>query len=235
MGDSPCTLGRIIPVMERAIRLSLLLTALCALVYGIPQATDTSESEQDKDTYAIYALVLTHPRTSHGSDDNERYLIAETTETTFPQEPCVQPPTEREADFQEVMTDYQQRKSTPRKLKPEFSIVKPYFLLDASAVTKFMQEREGTLPSHGEAVNSKEFQGVSDIFTLSDVYFNQRRTLAMTAIRSWCGGLCGRQQWKVFEKLDKGGWEERRWITCSGMSNTFWDGRLPSLQRRPAG
>lgn len=27
-------------------------------------------------------------------------------------------------------------------------------------------------------------------------------------------GLCGLLQWKVFEKLDSGRWEERRWGTC---------------------
>jgi hypothetical protein len=220
--------------MERAIRLSTLLTVLCTLVYGIPQAADSSKSEQDKDTYAIYSLVLAHPKTGHGPDDNERYLIAETTASAFPQEPCVQPPKEREADFREVIADYQQRKSIPRKLKPAFSIGKPYSLLDASAVSKFMQEKERALPSHGEAISNTQFQGVSDIFRLSDVYFNQRRTLAMTAIWSWCSGLCGRQQWKVFERLDTGEWEERRWVTCVTVSSTFWNGRLPYLRCQPA-
>ncbi len=120
--------------MERVIRLPILLAVLCILAYAIPQAADSSKSEQEEDTYAIYSLVLAHPETSHGPDDNERYLVAETTASVFSQEPCVQPPKEREAEFQEVMADYQQRKSIPRKLEPAFSIGKPYSLLDASAV-----------------------------------------------------------------------------------------------------
>jgi len=220
--------------MERAIRLFTLMIILCNLVHGTPQAADSSESEKNKDTYAIYSLVLVHPKTSHGADDNERYLIAETTASTFPQEPCVQPPKEREADFREVMADYQQRKSTPRKLKPAFSIGKPYSLLGASEVSEFMKEKERALPSHGDGISNTRFQGVSDIFTLSDVYFNRRRTLAMTAIWSWCGGLCGRHQWRVFERLDTGEWEERRWVTCITVSSTFWNGSLPNRSCQPA-
>jgi hypothetical protein len=220
--------------MERVIRLPIMLAVLCTVAYAIPQAADSSKSEQEKDTYAIYSLVLAHPETSHGPDDNERYLVAETTASVFSQEPCVQPPKEREAEFQEVMADYQQRKSIPRKLKPAFSIGKPYSLLDASAVTKFMQEQDRPLPSQGETSSNTQFPGVSDIFTLSDVYFNQRRTLAMTAIESWCGSLCGLQQWKVFERLDTGEWKERHWVTCVTVSSTFCNGRLPTLQCRPA-
>jgi hypothetical protein len=51
-------------------------------------------------------------------------------------------------------------------------------------------------------------------FTLSDVYFNQKGTLALTGISSFCGGLCGLFQWKVFQRRGDGTWEESDWHAC---------------------
>ena len=177
------------------------------LLLMIPQ-----EATAEKEVYAIYSLMLTNPQTSHGPDDNERYLIAATTAPGRPQEPCVRAPQEREAAFREVLADYERRKATPRQLQRALSIPKLYILLSADDVKAFMKARSltRTVP---EPANDR-FRGVTDVFTLSDVYFNQHRTLALTAISSWCGSLCALYQWKVFEKLDTGKWEERHWGTC---------------------
>jgi hypothetical protein len=102
-----------------------------------------------------------------------------------------------------VLADYERRKAKPRELKPTFSIRKPYLLLSADEVRAFELH-----------VPDQRFRGVTDIFTLSDVYFNQRQTLALTAISLWCGELCGLYQWKAFEKLNTGKWEERPWGGC---------------------
>jgi hypothetical protein len=63
-------------------------------------------------------------------------------------------------------------------------------------------------------VPDERFRGVTDLFTLSDVYFNPARTLALTAISTWCGGLCALYQWNVFEKVGPDRWEERGWVRC---------------------
>lgn len=177
------------------------------LLLMVPQ-----ETTAEKDVYAIYSLVLTNPQTSHGPDDNERYLIAATTAPGRPQEPCVRLPQEREAAFREVLADYERRKATPRQLQRALSIRKLYILLSADDVKAFIKARSLTRPV--PEPESERFRGVTDVFTLSDVYFNQHRTLALTSISSWCGSLCGLYQWKVFEKLDTGKWEERQWGTC---------------------
>jgi hypothetical protein len=70
-------------------------------------------------------------------------------------------------------------------------------LLTDNEVRAFSEERMRPF-----AQQDDRFRGVSDYFTLSDVYFNQGRTLALTALSSWCGGLCAQSQWRVFEKLD---------------------------------
>jgi hypothetical protein len=123
------------------------------------------------------------------------------------------PPKEYQADFREVLADYELRKGKARELKPSFSIQKPYSLLPADEVIAFMFMKEHRPTPEPKSPDAR-FRGVTDLFTLSDVYFNQRHTLALTGIATWCGNLCGSYQWKVFEKLDTGKWEERSWVVC---------------------
>ena len=173
----------------------------------------------EKDVYAIYWIMLTNLQTSHGPYEGDRYLIAATTGPGNPQEPCVRPPQEREADFREALADYQRRRTTARELKPQFKIDKPYVFLSAEDVAAFTADRyprPGRTPDQADG----RFRGVSDLITLSDVHFNQRRTLARTAISTYCAPLCAMYQWKVFEKSETGEWLERRWVTCSAVAET---------------
>lgn len=192
-------------------RSAVLLMFCSAAAPGFQGPPNPPDSERERDVYLIYSLMLTNPRTSHGPDNNERYLIAATTAPGRPLEPCVMPPKEREADLREVLADYEHRKGKTRELKPAFSIPKPYLLLNADEVKSFMKER---WPTPEPKLPDARFRGVTDIFTLSDVYFNQRQTLALTAMSTWCGSLCALYQWKVFEKLHMGKWEERPWVGC---------------------
>jgi hypothetical protein len=193
-------------------RLAYSLPITCVIAFGFQQEGSSTDSEREMDVYAIYSLMLTNPRTSHGPDNNERYLIASTTGPGTPEEPCVRPPTEREANFREVLTDYERRRTAQQQVKRALSIQKPYVLLSDDEVKEFMKARSSTSGPTGST--DERFRGVTDLFRLSDVYFNQRRTLALTAISTWCGSLCALYQWKVFEKLDTGHWEERPWAAC---------------------
>jgi len=84
--------------------------------------------------------------------------------------------------------------------------------LSSEDARKFIQSRTSRT---GQDASDERFKGVTDLFTLSDVYFNRRGTLALTGISTFFGGLCGLFQWKVFEKMDSGKWEKRRWATCT--------------------
>jgi hypothetical protein len=190
----------------------ILFSVLSVSCLVAPLRGQDTNSEREKDVYAIYSLMLTNPQTSHGPYISGRYLIAMATGPARPQEPCVRPPREREADFREVLADFESRKSTPRQLKPILSIGKPYVLLSTEEVSQFMSARR--FPRLNADAPDERFRGVSDLLTLSEVYFDQRGTLALTAMSTWCGPLCALYQWKVFEKLDDGKWEERRWTTC---------------------
>jgi hypothetical protein len=164
------------------------------------------DSAREKEVYAIYSLMLTNQQSSHGPDNNERDLISMTTVRGYPAEPCVQPPKEREKEFQEVLADFERRKATPRLLERKLSLPKPYVLLSGEQIRQLAADKE-------------PFRVVINVFRLSDVYFNQRGTLALTFISTDCGGLCGSYQWKVFEKLN-GVWTARDWVTCTAMART---------------
>ena len=195
------------------LRFGFLTLMISVVAEGFQQDTRSANSVRERDVHAIYSLMLTNPHTSHGPDNNERYL------------PCVLPPKEREADFHEVLLDYERRKVRQRQLKQALSISKPYLLLSADEVKAFMHARFPRSPGEASPEASERFRGVTDLFTLSDIYFDQQGGLALTAISSWCGWLCGLMQWKVFEKRDSK-WEERHWTTCVTMAK---------LEYRPEG
>jgi hypothetical protein len=197
-------------------RLGFILLLISTAALGFQQKTSAADPQPEKDVYAIYSQILTRSETSHGKDDNERYLIEATTAPGYPREPCVRPPKEREAEWREVLADFERRKDTPRQLERAFSIGKSYELLNADEVKEFIEAR--SVPKIGSRKTNERFHGVTDLFSLSDVYFNRRRTLALTYISTWCGGLCGLMSWKVYEKSDAGEWEERPWVLCTTMS-----------------
>ena len=115
-------------------RLAYLLLMIAPVAYGFQQETSAVDPEREKEVYAIYSLMLTYPKTSHGGDSSERYLIRATTVPGTPRMPCVRPPKEREADFGEVLADFNQRSDTARQLERKFSLQKPYVLLNADQV-----------------------------------------------------------------------------------------------------
>ena len=209
-------------------RLGFFIIACATVAPGLQDPANSPISEREKQVYAIYSLMLTNPNTSHGPDDNERYMIAALTAPgPGNPAPCALPPKDREAVFREVLADYERRKDKPRELKAAFSIRKPYSLLNPDEVKAFMAV---AVPTSGAKPRDKSFRGVTDLFMLSDVYFNQRQTLALTAIASWCGGLCALYQWKVFEKSSTGKWEEKPWVKCVTIAG---DSR-PSRSREPS-
>jgi hypothetical protein len=189
-----------------------LMFAVGTMACAFQEQNNRQDIQRQKDVYAIYSLMLTHPPTSLGADRNEYYLISATTGSgpggALP--PCVSPPKEREREYRELLDDYLRPKA-PRQLKRALAIPKQYVFASAADVNEFIDDRAIPRPNHQP---NERFRGVVHLFTLSDVSFNRRRTLALTSISYWCGGLCGLKQWKVFEK-QHGQWKELPWNTCS--------------------
>jgi hypothetical protein len=180
-----------------------------------------ADAAREKDVYA-FSLMLSGPHTSGWSGNNARYLIAETTEPGMPRDPCVTPPKKRAGEYREVLADFESRKDTPRRPERKFELSKTYLLLSADDVKKFERLRMTVVLNEPPEVDER-FRGVVHLFTLTDVYFNPKGTLALTAIGAWCGALCGLWQWKVFEKSAIGEWHELQWQVCTVVSeNRVW-------------
>lgn len=188
--------------------LAILLSTVCS--FG--QQHPPQSADFERDVYEIYSLMLSNPDTSHGPDTNPRYLIEGTTGPGYPDEPCVHAPADEAERFAEVLRDFSRRRSTPRVLRRALSIKKSYVLLKPTDVRVFKQRSQ-------PRIDEEPFRGVQDIFTLSDVYFDKNRSLALTAISSWCGNLCGLYQWKVFKK-ERGKWEEQPWAGCAAIARS---------------
>ena len=133
--------GKVRQAVDVAAGISLGLVIIVTIARGFQQDSSSTDSGREKDVYAIYSLMLTHLQTSHGPDHNERYLIAPATVPGNPKQPCVRPPKEREADFQEVLADYERGRAAAQQLKRAFSIQKPYVLLSSDEVREFIEER----------------------------------------------------------------------------------------------
>jgi len=88
------------PVYDRSVVSALRLAGVALIsigcaVYGFQPAPGPADAGRERDVYAIYSLMLTNLRTSHGPDHNERYLIAAVTSTPWPKQPCIAPPPDR--------------------------------------------------------------------------------------------------------------------------------------------
>ena len=190
---------------------NLLVLAACAS-NGFPQQPNApSDPGRRADIYAIYSLMMTDPKTSHGPGGNDIYLIAEKTEPGIPAEPCVRVPAGYEDTYREILADYKARRDQPATVERALTISKPYRLLNGDEAAEFVRSRTIPFPDRARV---DPFPGSTDLFRLGDIYFNRQRTMALTALSSWCGKLCALWSWRVFEKASNGQWEERRWVGC---------------------
>ena len=205
------------------LRSGLSLLALCRLAHGFQQEDASGISEREKDVYSIYSLMLTNPQTSHGPDNNgavpDCYVCTRSPRT---RKEAMHWATRRavQQTSKKMRTDYEQRKATPRELKPALSISKPYVLLSADEAKTFIESR---VRKPGNEAPIERFKGVtwtsspfSDVLiSTNEGDFGANRHFPHFLRRS----MRGLFQWKVFEKLDSGKWEERRWSTCTAIAD----------------
>jgi hypothetical protein len=173
----------------------LVLIAVAGTAYGF-------QADDQKDTYTVYSLLFTNTQTSHGADNNPSYLITDTTVDGTPAEPCVVPPPDRRSVFAEVLADFAARRNQHTRLVRQLNIAKPYRYIDPSELRKPGARREAP-----------------DVFSVGNVYFDRRHTIALTYLASVCGSLCGKFTWRVFERgvferKNDGQWESRDWVSC---------------------
>lgn len=206
------------------------LSLLFCLTLGVLAYSQTSGlSARDVDAYAVYAALLAD--LPEGSANKSFAIEPQTTpampDSPFGPQPCIVPPSQYDNRWTEVLADYRARVSTPVTLVRELNLSKPYFFLTQAETDAFRTTRRSagfnvSLPTRGNStaptsppatppVNppsmlDPKFEGVTHIFSLSDVYFSNDRTLALTGIRNWCGFLCASARWRIYSKTASGGW-----------------------------
>ena len=171
-----------------------IIAFLLSVVVGLAPTGVLQSADGHADIYAIYSLMMTNPQTSHGPSTDDVYLISDKTRLAVPAEPCVFVPPQYQAAYQEILDEYHRRKDKPVKLERDLNIAKPYELVNDDVYVYMGKSK--------------------DVFYLGDVYFDKSHKLALTAISTYCGPLCGQSLWKVFEKSSSGRWEERPWVGC---------------------
>jgi hypothetical protein len=199
----------------------------------------STASAQTSDAYAIYsALIATSPVVRSGPGnvpiDDQLYLIDATTVTDrsgfgplgarslFRAESCMKTPPLDDAGFREILSDFNLRKNTSTSLKRLFTFSKPYQLLTAVEVDRFLREAlEATpqvrAPNVTPPVNRNPFYPKSKrVFRVGDVYFNKARTMAVVFFSVYTTSADGSGSWRAFRKAANGQWETNNsWATCT--------------------
>ena len=219
---------------RRTLMLSLLLVTFATAVHSQSQAP--LDAARRADAYAVYSQLI-KDLTNDGS-----YLIQDTTVSASmgfgdPMRPTsapgldgapaspnlariqcpVQPPADGATTFQEILADYAQRKDTPALLAREFTLDKPYELVNAETAKKFLQDALAASPQFGPAVpNSNPLaQKAGRLIRLGNVYFDKQGNLAVTYVSVLTTTVDATGEWRVFRKVSPGNWLlDRSWRTC---------------------
>jgi hypothetical protein len=174
-----------------------------------------------EDSYAIYSLILPVDEfQSQGPEHNQLWLIENTTasmeDALSDIRKCINPPAEDAKDFEQVLKDFDQRKSERVLLRRHFQVAPPYLLLDQQSMKDYWTAHAPNAASqHPDLV--KKFQGAPGIMSVSEVYFNLDKTVAAVWIWGQCGSLCGQGYWVALKKVE-GKWVKQKWGTCMVMS-----------------
>ncbi|MFL6438467.1 MAG: hypothetical protein ACJ71Q_12865 [Terriglobales bacterium] len=204
------------------------------------QRTPSAESKpgpmpQDRiaDSYAIYSQLLPRNRIEWGNAPRSQWLVEDTTTAMPLDQPCesrgmmnphqgIKPPQERQAEFAEVLADYDAHCHDRYQLDgSKFRLRLPVRLLDEGARKRYVSGVWGHMPPSNNIMQAPptpdEFKGAAGMHSFTAVYFNREHTLAMTEIGMDCGNLCGNWAWAVLEKKN-GEWQVLPWVTASMIS-----------------
>jgi len=173
------------------------------------------------DSYAIYSLLMPGSYLLNlGPDNNQAWLVADATvvrgqpgDRVPSARRCIQPPADRQQDFQAVFEDFDQHKSESIQLERNFQVQIPYQLLNEQQRDSFASTRTASA-SAPDAATADQFRGTPGITYFSQVYFNLDNTLALVYMQEFCGPKCGQGEWVALEKIT-GGWVRHNWNVCS--------------------
>lgn len=179
------------------------------------------EARDSTETYAVYSAILANPPLSH-HDDNTMYAIRDTILASqdrieAPKTACAEIPEVSSESLAQIVSDFEQHKNAPVRLKRALSLSKPYVLLSPQQAGEFeswnQSPRIQTDPPSLRAVNP--YSGAHDLIQLSGVFFDRFKRVAMVYMSARCGTLCGLWGWHILEKRSSGRWQEITTARCS--------------------
>jgi hypothetical protein len=204
-------------LFQRAgMRLSMLCLAVTAsaslaLAQAKPNAA-ANPPDRLPDTYLIYSMLMPgQVFMDMDSGQNQPWVISNMTvneddiNPKLAPEAVLQAPSDNAGDFQEAVSDYNQRKKEHIALTRRFHLSRPYVLLPAEEAAQFRASR--TDPDTNSDAQ-ETYGGYLGITYFSEVYFNIAQTAALVYILDWCGNLCSQADWVYLEKQN-GVWVRR--------------------------
>ena len=175
--------------------------------------------DRAEDSYAIYSQVLKSGPVEWRNANRRQWLIEDTTNAIPLDVAChpaskvnpmgmnpqdaVKAPEDRQPEWNEVLTDYDQHCHDVIQLDLEsFRTEPPVRLLNAEDKQSFMKD-PGRPPA--------EFADGAGLHRFTEVFFNANHTLALVEEGMWCGSLCETWTWVALERRE-GRWEMLPWV-----------------------
>jgi hypothetical protein len=179
-----------------------LVACLCWSAIAAGQTSVAAKTDDVKDDYLIYSLLLPHEE-SYRLAKGTLIIQEETVSQRNASEGCVTP--EAASRFKDAIADYNRPNRKQGLLQRQFQIEKPYEVLSSDAI--------GALLKDGWDSFYKRYPESGGYLIMSAVGFNKERTRAIVYTGSSCGGLCGSWRFHLLEKID-GNWKEVPGILC---------------------
>jgi hypothetical protein len=162
-----------------------------------------------------------------GNEPRSFWLLEDTTKAVPLDSPCatggmmnphksIQVPQERQAEFAEVLADFDAHCHDRYLLEASKLRVKlPVRLLDEEGRKRYVSHVSGYIPPQNSSImqappTPEEFKGAAGMHSFTTVFFNHAHTLAITEIGMYCGGTCGNWTWVVLERTN-GQWHVLPW------------------------
>ena len=183
--------------------------------------------------YAIYSQLLPGNQIEWGDVARTQWLVEAATKAVPLDASCatggmmnphsdVRAPAERQAEFAEVLADFDAHCHDRYLLEgSRFQVKVPVRVLDEDSQKRYVAGVMHYLPPANDIMRAPatpdEFKGAAGMHSFTAVYFNHAHTLALTEIGMYCGGLCGNWRWVVLER--KGGsWRVLPWVSSYTIS-----------------
>ena len=146
------------------------------------------------------------------SSRNPVFLIAAKSITPIgrPMQNCLVMPQSYALTSNEILAEFNAQKPDMATIPADLKLTRPYVLLSEADENEFRADRRQMLRISPRdtyplaASTNPKFKGATDLFLLSDVYFNQNRTVAATFIQIFSSARAGSWRWVGLEKTSDG-------------------------------